>query len=239
MPKVVDVWGLALLEWWAGMHGESLTVYSSVAEIEEIPVDYLFRSWNEMPPIEQQALELCGSSVLDAGAGAGSHALLLQERGHAVNALDVSEGAIEVMRARGVDKCSLGSVFEVKNQRFDTILLLMNGIGMVETLVGLERFLQHAQTLLHPGGQLLLESTDISYIFEQSDGSILFDLAAEYYGVVDYQLIYKQAKGTPFQWLFIDFELLAEYAQKNGFSCKRIVQGEANNYLAALTLLKT
>ena len=137
-----------------------------------------------MPELEVLALQQCRGSVLDVGAGAGCHALALQRRGLQVTALDISEGAVEAMQRQGVRQVLRQDIFQLKGAAYDTLLMLMNGIGIAGTLEGLERFLEHAKTLLRPGGQILLESSDILYMYEEEDGSVMLDRNAGYYGEV-------------------------------------------------------
>jgi 2-polyprenyl-3-methyl-5-hydroxy-6-metoxy-1,4-benzoquinol methylase len=231
-----DPIGAAILDYLGGKRNESITVACNLTEDDTIPVDYLFRQQEEMPELETIALEACYGSVLDVGAGAGCHSLLLQERGLAVTALDISEGAVEAMKQRGVKAVLHADVNELKDQQYDTLLMLMNGIGIVGNLFGLYKFLVHAKTLLNPGGQILLESSDILYMYEDEDGSVLIDLNAGYYGEVEYNMHYKTHQSGKFNWLFIDPNLLEQYAEEHGYSFEVLYEGENGNYLARLTL---
>ncbi|WP_266205804.1 class I SAM-dependent methyltransferase [Pontibacter kalidii] len=231
-----DPIGTAVLDYMAGAEDAEVIVESSLTEDDAIPVYYLFRKEEEMPEMELQALDGCRGSVLDVGAGAGCHALALQQRGIEVTALDVSAGAVEAMQRQGVKQVLQKDVFKLKGARYDTLLMLMNGIGIAGTLAGLERFLEHAKTLLHPGGQILLESADILYMYEEEDGSVMLDLNAGYYGEVKYNMKYKDQESGWFNWLFIDASILEDYAQQHGYTCEVLLQGEAGNYLARLVL---
>ena len=79
-----------------------LRVLSSMFEEDEMPIDTLFRSFDEMPAIEQEALLMAKGKILDVGAGAGCHALALQDKGMSVTAIDVSPLSVEVMAKSGV-----------------------------------------------------------------------------------------------------------------------------------------
>ncbi|WP_187263679.1 class I SAM-dependent methyltransferase [Pontibacter beigongshangensis] len=238
MEDLQDPIGAALLDKMRGVEGAEITVESNLTEDDIIPVDYLFRSISQMPELEQLALETCRGTVLDIGAGAGSHSLALQERGVQVTALDISAGAVQVMQARGVRQVLHQDILKLQGPTYDTMLLLMNGIGIAGNLTGLSRFLNHARTLLEPGGQILLESSDILYMFEEEDGSVLLDLNAGYYGEVMYNMRYKAHETGWFNWLFIDAALLEDYATDQGFDFRLLYQGEDGNYLASLTLLQ-
>jgi SAM-dependent methyltransferase len=237
-PYDNDPLGQALLDYYNGDHSVEITVLSNLAEDDVLKVSYLFRSFSEMPEREIKALDLCRGKVLDVGAGAGAHALLLQERGLEVTAVDVSAGAVEVMKARGVRSVRKENVFGLEDGPFYTILMLMNGIGIVGDLLGLDRFLDHAKRLLSPQGQIILESSDILYLYEEEDGSVLLDLNAAYYGEVEYQMDYRGVKGMPFRWLFIDFGTLQDHAEIRGYSCELVTEDEQGHFLARLVLNK-
>jgi methylase of polypeptide subunit release factors len=233
-----DPMGAAMAAYMQGAKDAEVVVASNLAEDDVIPVHYLFRSEREMPELELLALQQCQGKVLDIGAGAGSHSLALQEQGHAVTALDVSSGAVEVMRKRGVQQVLHKDFFDLKNQQYDTLLMLMNGIGIAGNLLGLERFLEHAKTLLSPEGQILLESSDILYMYEAEDGSVLLDLNTGYYGEMQYNMKYKDQESGWFNWLFIDAAILEDYATQHGFTFGVLYEGEYGEYLARLSLEK-
>lgn len=232
-----DPIGVALQDFVNGNTEAEIIVESNITEDDVIPVSYLFRDFDSMPLMEQEALNLCKGSILDVGAGAGNHSLVLQERHASVIAIDISDGAIAVMKSRGVKQILQENVFDLKGQRFDTILMLMNGIGIVGDLNGLYKFLKHAKNLLNPGGQILLESSDILYMYEDEDGSVLLDLNAGYYGEITYNMKYKEQESGSFKWLFIDPGLLEQYADEQGFTFELLVEGEFGNYLARLSLI--
>lgn len=230
-----DPMGTAMLDYLQTATAAEITVESNLAEDDAIPVPYLFRTWEEMPELEQLALEACHGHVLDVGAGAGCHALVLQQRGLQVTALDASAGAVEAMQQRGVRQVMHSDFFDLKNMRCDTLLLLMNGIGIAGSLSGLDRLLAHAKTLLHPKGQIILESSDILYMYEDEEGAVVLDLNAGYYGEVKYNMIYKDQESGWFNWLFIDAAILQDYAEKHGYTFEVLYEGEFGNYLAKLT----
>lgn len=231
-----DPIGVAMQDYMQGSTAAEIIVESNLTEDDAIPVDYLFRKWEEMPLMEQEALDACKGKVLDIGAGAGSHTLILQEREADVTALDISEGAIAVMKARGVKQVLQANVFDLKENVYDTLLMLMNGIGIAGDLHGLYKFLEHAKTFLNPGGQIVMESSDILYMYEEEDGAVLLDLNAGYYGEITYNMKYKDQESGPFKWLFIDPGLLEQYAEEQGYRCEILAEGEFGNYLARLTL---
>ncbi len=228
--------GAALTDRLQGAAGAEIIVESNIADDDVIAVDYLFRNLNEMPELEQLALDECRGAVLDVGAGAGSHSLELQKRGVAVTALDISEGAVKTMAARGVKHVVQEDIFKLQGPQFDTLLLLMNGIGIAGSLHGLTQLLQHAKKLLKPQGQILLESSDILYMYEDEEGGVLLDLNAGYYGEVKYNMRYNGHESGWFNWLFIDPAILQDYAEAGGYTFELVYEGEYGNYLARLSL---
>ncbi len=232
----MDPIGQAIHNYYFDNDIEFLDVDSNYTENEEIDPARFFREFSEMPELEKTALDLCQGRVLDVGAGAGSHALELQARGFNVTALDKSELAVGVMLQRGVSKVILEDIYRFKSDRFDSILLLMNGAGIAGTTEGLKKLLKHLRSLMAPEGQILLDSTDISYLFEEEDGSVWVDLASgDYYGEMTYTVTYKKNITATFPWLFVDFETLTNIAAECGLSCELAVEGADNDFLARLS----
>ncbi len=240
MKNDTDIFGIAFEDYLSGNVTGVIkvrTMLQGLTENETLPVSYFFRNYDEMPEWEQQALNLCMGSVLDVGAGAGAHSLELQKRGLEVCAVDVSPGAVATMVTRGVREALCVDVMTFSKRKFDTILLLMNGVGMAQNLDGLKTLLFHLKTLLKPEGRIILESTDILYMFQEEDGSILLPLGARYYGEIRYQLYYNRKKGKSFPWLFVDKDNLSAVAGECGYTIEVIYDGETSNYLAALYLI--
>lgn len=236
---VTDIFGLAMLDYLQSNYSEDIITHSSIAEQDTIPVPYLFRDYKSMPKIEQKALQLSKGNVLDIGAGAGSHSLYLQNKNIKVTALDVSKGAIETCKLRGISQTVCTDVLNYKGEKFDTLLLLMNGIGIAGKLASLGQYLSHFKLILNPNGQILLDSSDVIYMFdEDEDGGYWIPDDNKYYGEVDYCMEYKGKKSEVFPWLYLDFNTLQNAANYNGFSCELITKGEHYDYLAKLTLTK-
>ena len=229
-----DPMGQAIADYHATGKASRLRVFSPMFDEDEIPVATLFRTRDEMPDIEQEALNMASGHILDVGAGAGCHTLALQAMEKRVTAIDISPLAVETMRQRGVKDVLEQDFFSLDGQ-FDTILMLMNGIGIVGTLSRLPAFFMQVDHLLAPGGQLLCDSSDICYIFEDEDGIIDLTGVEGYYGELSYQMQYKSIKGEPFPWLFIDAETLREQAAAHGYHCDILMRGPHYDYLARLT----
>lgn len=232
-----DLFGKAILDYQLGNYTEDITTSTSISEEDVLPIPYLFRSYDEMPALEQTALKLSKGNVLDVGCGAGSHSLYLQnERNLEVTAIDVSEAAIETCKLRGIHNAIAVDVLEFSGQ-FDTILLLMNGAGMCGKLNKIQHFLKHLTTLLTDDGQILVDSSDIIYMFdEDEDGGKWIPSETEYYGELQYNVSYKGEHEAPFNWLYIDYNTLQNAAHAAGLQCELILEGEHYDYLAKLYL---
>lgn len=232
--KEKDPMGRAIFDYHTTGNAAKLRVFSSMFYEDEIPVPTLFRTFDEMPVQEKKAIELCNGRVLDVGAGSGCHSAVLMERGLEVVAIDISELSVEVMKQRGIDARLINFFDEKFTEKFDTILLAMNGIGITGKTNRLADFFRSAKRLLTPGGQILLDSSDIKYVFMNDDGSMDIDLAAGYYGEIDYKMRYKNITSKPFDWLYIDFDTLSMYAEEHGFTCEKCIDGEHYDYLARI-----
>ena len=243
-----DPMGAAILDFQKHGKAAQLRVLSSMFEEDEMPVTHLFRSFREMPVLEQKALQLAKGRVLDIGAGSGCHTLELQKKGLAVKAIDISPLSCEAMKLRGVKDAECINLFDPhlssgnhseENQKqfeggFDTILLLLNGTGIAGKIENLPALFQRLKALLNPGGQILIDSSDLKYIYENEDGSFDINLNGAYYGEVDYQMIYKDVKGDRFDWLYVDFPLLKSIVETCGLHGELVAEGEHYDYLARI-----
>ncbi len=231
-----DILGKALLDYHHGNYTEDPMTETNISEEDALPLPYLFRTYAEMPPLEQTALNACLGDVLDVGCGAGSHALYLQEKGMKVMAIDVSEGAVEVTQKRGVAHVQKTNLLDFSEGTFDTILLLMNGTGIFETIAKTPAYLQHLKSLLSPKGQILIDSSDLAYMYDTSKEGGIWVPADRYYGELEFKISYQGQESEPFPWLYLDEKLFEKLAVENGFRFEILSRGEHYDYLARLTV---
>jgi methylase of polypeptide subunit release factors len=223
-----DVLGEAISDYFHKRTTAKLWVNNKYGPKEEMPVDTYFRTPDDMPELEWVALQQCRGKVLDIGAGAGSHALALQEMGLDITALDISPKAAAIMESRGVKNILLQDFFTLYSEggTYDTLLLLMNGIGLAGTLDGLRIFLDHAKKLLQPGGQLIFDSSDIAYLYDGKTPK-----PKDYYGEILYQYEYRKQQSDWFKWLFIDRKTLGKILAEKGWQMSLLFEDEFDQYL--------
>lgn len=233
-----DLFGKAILDYQTNNKPEDLLTETSISEEDIMSVAYLFRSYAEMPKIEQKALQLAKGKVLDVGCGAGSHSLTLQnDRQLDVMSIDISENAIQACKLRGLKNAKVQDLMTLENDKFDTIIVLMNGPGICGKLKNLPKFLLKLKSLLNDGGQILMDSSDIIYMFdEDEDGGKWIPTENEYYGETIFTITYKGEKEKPLDWLFLDYNTLQNGAFANGLQCELLLEGEHYDYLARLSI---
>ena len=229
-----DPFGEAIRDYFKNGKAPDIVVKTNYTEDERIPVSYLFRSEDQLPILEKTALNMCRGKILDIGAAAGCHSLILQKKSFNVTALDISALATRTMKQRGIKNVIHNDIYSFHDQKYDTLLLLMNGTGIGGTIEGFKKLLAHLKNLLNEGGQILVDSSDIKYLFQEDDGSFWIDLNnRDYYGEMSYEVIYKKTT-LNFNWLFADYETLKQIADEFELSCRLVQEGSHFDYLAQL-----
>jgi SAM-dependent methyltransferase len=193
----------------------------------------MFRKYAEMDEIDKLALRLCSGKILDVGAGSGCHSLYLQKEGLEVDALDISPGSVEVMRKQGVKNILHQNLFSLRERSYDTILMLMNGLGICGSIDGVNLFLQFIKTILKEGGQVIADSTDLAVCHK--DELIGLDYINDMYiGETECVMSYKHRDSDPFNWLYIDYETLESLVTYNKLNCRCLMMAEQGRYLARI-----
>ncbi|TJY36393.1 class I SAM-dependent methyltransferase [Pontimicrobium aquaticum] len=229
-----DVFGKAILDYQNGNYTEDIITSTSISDDDVLPIPYLFRDYLEMPKIEQKALQLANGNILDVGCGAGSHSLYLQNKGLKVKSIDISKGAIETCKIRGLKNAHVLDILD-ETETFDTILMLMNGSGFFESLERTPHILNHLKSLLNKNGQILIDSSDIKYMYEDDDGGYWLDANSDYYGELEYHVTYK-GETESFTWMYLDFSRLKTTCAIAGLHCDLVLEGEHYDFLARITL---
>jgi len=230
-----DPLGAAIWDFKNGAATPNITVESDLCDDDVIPVEYLFRTEEEMPELELTALEKVKGRVLDVGAGAGCHSKVLVEKGYDVTALDTSKGACDYLESLHISNVNK-SIENYQEEKYDTILVLMNGLGLAGTKSNLPFFLSHLKSLLNPGGQIIADSADISYLFEDEEGGLWVDLNAQYYGEMKFNMKYKDQESGWFDWVYVDQEAAIIAGESAGLKADIISEGPNMNYLIKYSL---
>jgi len=231
-----DLIGQALLDFFYGKYSEDIITETNITNPDIMPLPYLFRDYFGMPPIEQKALDLCAGTILDIGCGAGNHSLYLQDKNYTVSAIDISEGAVKVCKLRTIQNARQLNILSLKNEQFDTILLLMNGTGIFQTLNKTEKYLNHLKLLLSSKGQILIDSCDIMYMYDtDKNGTPIITNEMPYFGEVEFTMSYKGNKCAPFNWLYLDEDNFKIRCDKTNLHFEIIMRGGDHNYLARIT----
>ena len=205
-----DLFGTAILDYQTNNSPEDIITETTISEADAMEVSYLFRSFKDMPILEQKALQLAKGKILDVGCGAGSHSLYLQEKGLEVTAIDISENAIKACKLRGLKNARVQNILDLDvKEKYDTILLLMNGTGIFGTLANTSKYLQKLKSVLSPNGQILIDSSDIIYMFDEDEDGSKWIPADGYYGELTFTISYKNEREAAFPWLYLVINIFA------------------------------
>lgn len=224
-----DIHGQAILDYYKGERTSKLILHTSYGGPEEMPLEVFFREPEDFSDLENEAISTCYGSILDIGAAAGAHALLMQALGMDITAIDNSPGCHTTLTKSGMEKVICGD-YRQHFDKFDTLLLLMNGIGIVGKLVEIPAFLEHCRKVLNPGGQVVFDSSDINYLYDEG-----LSKPNGYYGEISYQYEYKGQKGDWFDWLYVDGQTLSDIVSEHGLKMEILEKDSNDQYLAKIT----
>lgn len=227
-----DVLGHAIKDYWEGDTKTKLWVLDHLGPKVEMQKSIYFRAWNDMPELEKKAIQLCTGKILDVGAGAGSHSLELQKKHTEVYAMDISPLNCEVIKARGVKNVIQSDFFKYQGETFDTLLLIMNGVGICGSVAGFTKLLNHFKKILKPNGKVIMDSSDLAYLYDKDTAMPL----ERYYGEIECAYSYKGKMTNFFTWLYLDFYLMKAICDKNGWICTKLFDDGQEQFLVSLQL---
>ncbi len=226
-----DIFGQALLDFHRGNFKLPLLLHNEYGEPDTISLENFFNKENNFSDLETFALTQVNGKILDVGAASGRHSIYLQKHGYDITALDASTSCCTIIKETGVNKIVNADIYNYGKVKYDTILMLMNGIGIARSIAGLKKLLLHFKKLVNPSGFLLFDSSDVTYLYE---GNPLPD--AKYFGQLSFHYEYKNEMGSRFTWLYIDQDKLMEIAYSLGWHCHVLFEDETNAYLVRLQM---
>ncbi len=242
---VKDPYDLAITDYyyWQDTSAQ-LTVHVTGVVSYNIGIDMFFEQYDQLFPLNQKAIQLCKGRVLDIGAGVGRFALPLQERGLDVCAIDYSETAVKIMQEKGVQNAQCMTLEDILDnsllpeERFDTVLLMMNGMGIVGSVTGLQNFLEQVKNILKPTGQIIADSTDVQVNKkpEYRDLSKTIPPEEKYFGEVEMSFEYKGNRSDSVPWVYLDEWTLKKNAEKTGWHFELMDRMNTGMFLVRLTL---
>jgi hypothetical protein len=95
------------------------------------------------------------------------------------------------------------------------------------------KVLRHLKSLLNPNGQILIDSSDIKYMYQDDDDGYWIDTNTDYYGELEYHISYK-GESESMIWMYLDFDNLKSACNLVGLQCELILEGQHYDYLARI-----
>jgi SAM-dependent methyltransferase len=224
-----DILGSAIESYFLRTDDTPVRVFINKNEEPEMVPSIFFRPYKNMLKYEKIALKESQGKVLDLGCGAGCHALYLQGKGIDVTAVEISKKSVKVAQKRGVVKVINEDWRNLSLKNFDTILVLMNGMGLAESPTELKIMFRKLKSFLSKSGSILIDSTDVTYA--KADWPML---DSEYFGKVQFELKYK-GKTQCFPWLFVDFETAVQTAKSVRLNVEVLERARNGHFLLRLS----
>lgn len=206
------------------LRGEPLLLWSDLhpKQPQEIPVSTFFTE--QLPVTQQAALRRCLANegpVLDIGAGAGGFALAAIAEGLIVEAVDIVEGAVQIMRQRGI-AAKQASMWDLSAlQRFRTLVLLMNTIGSAGDTRGLRTLLTQLHGATAADAEILLDIStpdwDAVYTASARRSEPFRNFKDQRWAVLQCYLSYGRLEGEDFALLFAEPEAFDKAADATGW----------------------
>jgi SAM-dependent methyltransferase len=194
-----------------------------------------YRRW---PSHQRRAMRFVRGRVLDIGCGAGRVALHLQERGHEVVAIDLSPGAVEVTRRRGVRDARLCSIDDVDESlgAFDTIVMYGNNFGLFGSRPKAKRLLRRFHRLTTARGRIVAESRDPYGTTAQAhlDYHERNRSRGRMSGQLRIRVRYREHATPWFDYLIVSPDEMDELAAGTGWTVARTCDGEDGLYVGVL-----
>lgn len=224
-----DILGSAMQSYFLRNDDTPVRVFINKNEEPEMFPSIFFRPYKNMLKYERIALKESRGKVLDLGCGAGCHALYLQGKGCDVTAVEISKKSVKVAQKRGVVNLINEDWRNLSLKNFDTVLVLMNGMGLAESPAELKMMFRKLKSFLRKSGCVLIDSTDVTYA--KADWPML---DTEYFGKVQFELKYK-GKTQCFPWLFVDFDTAVQTAKSVKLNVEVLERARNGHFLLKLS----
>jgi len=233
-----DAFGRVLLDYLSGPAGDPVLERDDGHAGPALGPEWFFAEPEEWPEAERAVFGYVRGRVLDVGAGAGRHSLAAQRRGLEVMAIDVSPGAVEVCRRRGVTDVRLLPLAAVDADLgvFDTVLMMCGNFGLVGGAGEAAAILRRLHALTSPNGRIVLDSVDPDVDVDDADLAYAAGNRARGRppGQVTIRIRYGERATPWFDLLLVSSAELERLVAGTGWRLAQVVEGEPPDYYAVL-----
>ena len=198
-----------------------------------------FAGFTDWPEIEQEAFGFVRGRVLDVGAGAGRHALYLQQCGCRVTAIDNSLLAVQVCHERGLDDARVVAIEDIASlqpETFDTILMLGNNFGLFGNARTARRLLRTMGKITNASARIVAETMDplktanpCHLAYHERNRT-----RGRMPGQVRIRVRFRDVVGPWIHYLFVGEKELAEILEGTGWEIERVIRDETPQYVAVI-----
>lgn len=221
-----DAFGQAFLDYMeSGQEVITQIVRVEDGNVEDHPISIYFQTFDEWAPYDRALMQWVDGLVLDVGVGAGRAALYLQEQGYRVTGIDLSPGAVETCKKRGVKDARLHNILEKPlDEKFDTILMMGHNLGIAATHANVGPYLERMKSMLNPDGRIIL--TQVNWNRTDRPEHLNFHEAMRKTGKYPVEMTLKIIHGElveSFGWCLTSQEELVEIAEKIGLKPAAII----------------
>ena len=217
-----SVFGMAITDYFESKKPSEIEVISEDFDDDFIPVEYLFRTYEDWPEIEKIAINRCEGKILEIGSLTGVHAEYLKEKGYDVTCCEMDPIASDFIEKKGYNIIKNDIFLEKPIPIYDYVLIMMNGLGILEKIEMMEDKLNHLLNFLKPGGKIISDSSYLDYLEEHKTD--------RYFGEFEYQITYKGYISPKFNWLYIDYSKLKEKCKEFNLKCELLAYNEEDHH---------
>lgn len=219
MKKAMDLIGLAVKDVIRGDKNEFVFIDDS-GHISTHDIRRYLRKPSYLVSLEKQLIKEARGHILDIGCATGYYLPLLMKQGVTVG-MDISDNLIDIARKNGLENCFVGDIFKFKfKNKFDTITLLENNIGLGGSIINTKKLLNKLKNLLNKNGQILM---------------IIRNIDNQNYFKIKLRPCWKGIVGDRFEWISFNINYLKDFLLKSGFIVD-ILGKDEKSYLIKATI---